>query len=172
VAATWGEALAQTPTPSPQEDAGASAASAVLNSPDGEQVGQAKLTQTPNGVLLHVDLRDLPAGSHGFHIHEIGACEPTFEAAGGHYAPGKHAHGYLNDDGHHAGDMPNIFVPESGALTFEVINRNISLNSDVQGTVFDSNGSAIVIHTNPDDYKSQPSGDAGERIACGIIEKG
>lgn len=166
-----GEVLAQAPASSGQ-GGGASIASAVLKNAEGAQVGQAKLTQTPRGILLHVELHDLPSGVHAFHIHETGACEPNFEAAGGHYAPEKHDHGYLKEDGHHAGDMPNIFIPDSGALTFEVFNRDVTLDAAASNTLFDSDGSALVIHSKADDYESQPSGDAGERIACGAIDKG
>lgn len=174
VAAAPGGTLAQTPMPSSSGDAeraGAGTASATLKTPEGAQVGRATLTQTPHGVLLHVELHDLPAGPHAFHIHETGACEPTFEAAGGHYAPEEHAHGYLMEEGYHAGDMPNIFVPESGDLTFEVLNRHVALDPEASNTLFDSDGSALIVHSGPDDYKSQPSGDAGDRIACGVIER-
>jgi Cu-Zn family superoxide dismutase len=148
----------------------AAAATAKLTGPDGADTGTVTLTEMPNGVLLKAELRGLPQGEHGFHIHEKGACAPDFGAAGGHFAGGGGKHGYAAEDGPHAGDMPNIHVPASGELTIEVFNGNVSLQ-DGEGMLLDDDGSAIVIHAKADDYKSQPSGDAGDRIACGVIEK-
>jgi len=148
----------------------AAAATARLAGPDGADIGSVTLTEMPNGVLLEAKLRGLPPGEHGFHIHEKGACTPDFEAAGGHFAGGGDKHGYAAEGGPHAGDMPNIHVPASGELTIQVFNGNVTLE-DGEGMLLDDDGSAIVIHAKADDYKSQPSGDAGDRIACGVIEK-
>jgi Cu-Zn family superoxide dismutase len=148
----------------------AAAATARLTGPDGADIGTVTLTETPSGVLLEAELRGLPQGEHGFHIHEKGACTPDFGAAGGHFAGGSGQHGYAAEDGPHAGDMPNIHVPASGELSIGVFNGNVSLQ-DGEGMLLDDDGSAIVIHAKADDYKSQPSGDAGDRIACGVIEK-
>jgi Cu/Zn superoxide dismutase len=98
----------------------AAAATARLTAPDGADIGTVTLTETPNGVLLKAELRGLPQGEHGFHIHGKGACTPDFGAAGGHFAGGGGQHGYAAEDGPHAGDMPNIHVPASGELTIEV----------------------------------------------------
>ncbi|ODA68176.1 Superoxide dismutase [Cu-Zn] precursor [Methyloligella halotolerans] len=156
----------------------AAAASATLKDLDGKEVGTVELTQTAtDGVLLKVDITNLPPGEHAFHTHETGKCEPPFKSAGGHFNPDDDTHGYMTEDGPHAGDMPNISVPESGKLTFEVYNDEVSvaedegLLEDDEGYLFDDDGSAIVVHDGIDDYKSQPSGDAGDRIACGVIEK-
>jgi superoxide dismutase, Cu-Zn family len=146
----------------------ANAASATLNNADGTKVGSVTLTETPNGVLLDVSLNGLAAGVHGFHIHQTGSCSPDFGAAGGHFAGGDKQHGLKVDGGPHAGDMPNIHVPESGALDIEIFNTAISFHNG-DGALFDNDGSAIVIHDGADDYESQPSGDAGSRIACGVI---
>jgi superoxide dismutase, Cu-Zn family len=109
----------------------------------------------------------LPAGDHAFHIHAVGKCvAPDFKSAGGHYNPEEDQHGIMNEAGPHAGDMPNIHVPESGQLHIEVLNQMVSLDG-----LFDEDGSAIVIHEGPDDYTSDPAGDAGSRISCGVIEK-
>jgi superoxide dismutase, Cu-Zn family len=148
----------------------AAAATAKLASPDGTDIGTVTLTGTPNGVLLTAELMNLPTGVHGFHIHEKGACTPDFAAAGGHFAGGAGAHGYLVEGGPHAGDMPNIHVPDSGSVTVETFDPNVSLDGG-EGFLFDDDGSAIIIHSGPDDYQSQPSGNSGDRIACGVIEK-
>ena len=145
-------------------------AKAALKDPAGRDVGSVAFVQTPNGVLLTARLKGLPPGVHAFHIHAVGKCEPPFKSAGGHYNPGKTKHGFLVEGGIHAGDMPNIHVPSNGALTVEVLNPRVTLAKGKEGTVFDADGSAIVIHQGADDYKSQPSGAAGPRIACGVIK--
>lgn len=147
-----------------------SSASANLQGTDGTELGSVQLEQTPNGVLLTLDLNELPAGVHGFHIHETGQCQPDFQAAGGHFAKGM-KHGLKVEGGPHPGDMPNIHVDEDGSLSQEVFNSRISLDEGDDGYLFDEDGSAIMIHSGADDYESQPSGDAGDRIACGVIER-
>lgn len=147
-------------------------ASATLQNGDQGPAGSVALVQTPSGVLLTATLTDLPPGAHGFHIHETGSCEPDFSAAGGHFAPRDHAHGLEVIEGEHAGDMPNIHVGADGKLKIEILNPRISLASGEEGYLFDADGAAIVIHAGADDYTSQPSGDAGDRIACGVIAKG
>ena len=137
----------------------------------GEEIGTATLMQTNRGVLVQADVSMLPQGEHAFHFHEAGACEwPSFESAGGHYAGKKSAHGFLTRAGPHAGDMPNVHVPGNGALKVEEYNPNVSL-SNGPAPLLDRDGSALVIHAEPDDYHSQPSGDAGNRIACAVISK-
>jgi Cu-Zn family superoxide dismutase len=146
----------------------ADTATAILKDPDGKEVGKVTLTAVPTGVLLDADLTALPPGDHAFHIHEFGKCEtPDFKSAGGHFNPEEDEHGLMNKAGPHSGDMPNIHVPENGKLHIEVLNQMVNLS---QG-LLDADGSAIVIHEGPDDYTSDPAGDAGPRIACGVIEK-
>ena len=94
-----------------------------------------------------------------------------FKAAGGHFKGENEAHGLLVGEGPHGGDMPNIHVPDSGALMIEVLNERVSLDGDDATLLLDSDGAAVMIHSGPDDYESQPSGAAGDRIACGVIEK-
>lgn len=144
---------------------------AQMQDREGNSVGEVTLKQTPNGVLLTAKLKNLPAGTHAFHVHETGRCEPPFESAGGHYNPDGSEHGYLVEGGPHAGDMPNIQVPSQGEFTVEIFNPRISLAQDAPNTVLDEDGSAIIVHEGADDYESQPSGDAGGRIACGVIEQ-
>jgi superoxide dismutase, Cu-Zn family len=142
-------------------------ATAVLQDPDGKEVGKVTLTAVPTGLLLDADLTALPPGTHAFHIHETGKCEPPdFKSAGGHFNPDEDEHGLMNQAGPHAGDMPNIHVPESGKLRIEVLNQMTNLDG-----LLDDDGASIVIHEGPDDYKSDPAGHAGARIACGVVVK-
>ncbi|MET1754775.1 superoxide dismutase family protein [Novosphingobium sp. RD2P27] len=137
---------------------------------DGRDHGVVTLKDTPHGVLVTTNLNGLPEGEHGFHFHEKGMCEPQqkFTTAGGHYAPGGSKHGFMVEQGPHGGDMPNQHVGASGKLVSEVLNTGVTL-ADGPRTLFDMDGSALVIHAKPDDYKSQPSGDAGDRIACAVL---
>jgi len=146
-------------------------ARAELKNAKGESVGSAQLTETPAGVLLHATLSGLPPGAHAFHIHEVGRCEaPDFTSAGGHFNPGGQHHGFANPQGAHAGDLPNIFVPEGGKTEVEVLARGVTLGSGPAG-LLDANGSSLVIHASADDYKTDPAGNAGGRIACGVISR-
>jgi Cu-Zn family superoxide dismutase len=145
-------------------------ASAVLKDTDGKEIGKATLVTTPSGTLITLELTAAPPGVHGFHIHSVGKCEPPkFESAGGHFNPDDTKHGFLNEQGPHAGDMPNIHVPESGKLTVEVLNPLVTLSAE--SALLDEDGSALVIHADPDDYRTDPAGHAGGRIACGVIEQ-
>jgi Cu-Zn family superoxide dismutase len=143
-------------------------ASAVLKDAQGTEVGKATLTTTPSGVLIGLDLTALPAGDHAFHIHAVGKCEPPkFESAGPHFNPDTTKHGLMNPEGPHAGDMPNLHVPDSGKLTVEVLNPTVTLSAE--SALLDADGSAIVVHAGADDYQTDPAGKAGDRIACGVI---
>ena len=146
-------------------------ATATLINPDGEEIGRAELIETPNhGVLLRVQIDDLAPGTHGFHIHETGACTaPEFSDAGGHFAPRGNAHGVLHPHGKHAGDLMNLHVPESGMVQTERLAEGVTLMAGAHASLFDDDGAALVIHQNPDDYESQPSGGGGPKLACGVI---
>ncbi len=150
-----------------QTASAAEQASAAMKNAKGESVGTVMLRALPHGTLLHAKLTNLPAGAHAFHVHAVGVCEPPFKSAGGHYNPTGVKHGIANPEGVHAGDMPNIHVPDSGALEIEVLNTLLRLDD----ALFDADGAAIVIHEGPDDYVTDPAGAAGPRIACGVIRK-
>jgi Cu-Zn family superoxide dismutase len=150
--------------------AAAQSASAPLKNAEGKEVGSANLTQTPHGVLINLSVKGLPAGEHAFHVHAVGKCEPPFASAGGHFNPGGKKHGMMVAEGAHAGDMPNLHIPQSGDLVVEVLNAAITLEKGKPNSVFDADGSAVVIHAAADDYKSDPAGNAGGRIVCGVIK--
>ena len=139
--------------------------SATLKIADGETVGTMSLKATPNGNLVRVMFTKLTPGVHAFHVHSIGKCVPPFTSAGGHYNPHGMKYGLRDSGGGHAGDMPNIMVPSSGIQEIQVLNTRINLDRNL----FDADGAAFVIHAGADDYKSDPAGAAGPRIACGVI---
>ena len=149
--------------------AAAQVAKATLKDTAGKDVGTVNLVQTPSGVLIKLSLKGMPPGEKAFHIHAVGKCEPPFTTAGGHFNPGGKKHGLAAADGHHAGDMPNLSIPATGDLTVEVLNTAISLVKGQPNSVFDADGSAIVIHANADDHKTDATGNAGDRIVCGVI---
>ena len=145
---------------------GADNAGAVLKDASGNGVGKAALTNTQSGVLIRLDLTAIPAGEHAFHIHAVGKCEPPdFKSAGPHFNPDAAKHGLKNPEGPHAGDMPNLHVPADGRLKIEVLNPEVTLDG-----LLDEDGAALVIHAGPDDYETDPAGNAGDRIACGAIK--
>lgn len=138
-----------------------------LHDPEGKGVGNARIVDSPNGLLIHVSFYNLPPGELGFHVHEKGVCEPDFEAAGGHLAGANQQHGLLREDGPHAGDLVNLHVANDGRVQAVVRAPALRLSE-----IEDRDGAALVIHANPDDYESQPTGNAGDRIACGVIAAG
>ncbi|QDL93803.1 superoxide dismutase family protein (plasmid) [Paroceanicella profunda] len=149
--------------------AAAADATAKFVTADGSDAGSAELTATGSGVLISAEVTGLPADSWvAFHIHETGTCDPAtgFKSAGGHFNPLGAQHGLLAEGGPHAGDMPNQYVGADGVLHAQVLDPFVTL---VDGDT-DVRGLAIVIHDGTDDYVSQPSGDAGNRIACAVIE--
>jgi Cu-Zn family superoxide dismutase len=146
------------------------AAKAELKAADGKVMGQAMLRETPNGVLVSVELTGVPPGVHAFHIHAVGMCEgPQFLSAGGHFAPGGTQHGLLARMPAHAGDLPNVHVPADGRVSFEVL-APVTLAAG-ERSVFDADGAAVMLHAGPDDYTTDPAGNAGGRIACGVITR-
>jgi Cu-Zn family superoxide dismutase len=150
--------------------AAAQTAEASLKDADGRVVGTAELIQTPAGVLVKLVVKGLPAGEHAFHVHAVGKCEPPFNSAGGHFNPGNKKHGMMSAEGQHAGDMPNLHIPAGGELSVEVLNAAITLEKGNPNSVLDADGSALIVHAGKDDYKTDATGEAGGRIACGVIE--
>ncbi len=148
-------------------------ARAVLLNPNGDAIGTVTLAPlAAGGVHIVAIAEGLPEGVHAFHIHAVGFCDPAigFTSAGGHYAPHGKLHGWQTEGGPHAGDLPNVHVQADGVLAVEFFHTLVSLDPISPVTVFDADGSSIVIHEGADDYRSQPSGAAGPRIACGVIE--
>lgn len=140
---------------------------------NGKNAGLVELLEASSGVTkITIIATDLPIGWHGFHIHETGDCnaEEGFKSAGGHLA-GDRKHGIMDEGGPHPGDLPNQMVQEDGVLAAEVFSTRLNMTNEGAAAVFDQDGSAVMIHSGPDDYTSQPSGAAGSRIACGVIEK-
>jgi len=148
----------------------ADSASSTLKDKDGNEVGQAALTRTPNGVLMNVTLTGIAPGEHAFHVHTVGKCEaPDFKSAGPHFNPDQTKHGVKNPEGPHSGDMPNLHVPESGKLQVEILNTLVSLDEDA--ALLDDDGSTLIVHATADDYKTDPAGNAGDRLACGVVTR-
>ena len=159
-------ALAAAPIASAADRAGAD----IVNT-DGEVIGKAAFEQTPTGVLISVNVTGLPPGGHGIHLHAVGACAPNFKAATGHINPGKVKHGLRNPEGPDNGDLPNLFVAADGTARAEFFTARVSVSGGDMPALLDEDGSAVIIHENPDDHMSQPIGGSGGRIACGIIGK-
>jgi Cu-Zn family superoxide dismutase len=148
----------------------AQTAKTTLKAADGKEVGGATLTETPAGALIALSVKGLPAGEHAFHIHAAGKCEPPFTSAGGHFNPAQKKHGMMAPDGPHAGDMPNLHIPTGGALALEVLNTAVTLQKGKPNSLLGPEGTALIIHAAKDDYKTDPTGEAGGRIACGVVE--
>jgi Cu-Zn family superoxide dismutase len=134
----------------------------------GTKLGTVNFSDTPAGLLVSGSLTGLSEGPHGIHLHTVGKCEgPAFTSAGGHFNPSGSKHGFMTAAGHHAGDMPNIIAPASGAYSFQFMVDGVKLTGATG--LLDADGAAIVIHATADDYTTDPAGASGARIACGVI---
>ncbi len=146
-------------------------ATAVIKDGKGQDVGQAKFKAAGGGVEMSVKVMNLSPGVHAIHIHTAGQCEaPAFTTAGGHFNPANKKHGMENPEGHHAGDLPNLTVGANGKGTFKTTIPDVTLAGDGATSLFHAGGTSVVIHEKPDDMKTDPAGNAGPRIACGVIQ--
>ena len=144
-------------------------ASATINDVANTTIGTATFADTPAGLLVSISIAGLGIGPHGVHLHSVGMCiTPGFGSAGPHFNPGGKKHGFLSSDGPHAGDMPNIISPPSGVHKAEFIVEGVKLTG--RGGLMDDDGAAIVVHGSADDYSTDPAGNSGGRIACGVIK--
>ncbi|WP_372733227.1 superoxide dismutase family protein [Novosphingobium sp.] len=151
----------------PQNSASTLATAALINT-SGQSVGSVEITQNGTAMLFRANVSGQAAGEHGIHLHTTGKCEaPGFTSAGGHLNPTAHQHGSLNPAGPHVGDLPNIVVGTDGTGMIE--GPLTGTAAVVLASVFDTDGTAIVLHAGPDDYKTDPSGNSGGRIACGVL---
>ena len=160
---------AQAPSPVAPQGAPSSTAGGVFVDGEGRSIGEVRLQQTPHGVLVKIDLVNATPGIHALHFHKVGKCDrPSFESAGGHVEPAARQHGFLNPNGPHAGDLPNLDVPTTKRLAVEYVVVNVTLDRGSR-SLLDADGSALVIHAGKDDYASDPAGNSGDRLACARI---
>jgi superoxide dismutase, Cu-Zn family len=144
---------------------------AELKNASGQSVGTARFTQAGNVVRILLEATGLPPGPHAVHVHAVGKCDPPdFNSAGPHFNPGGRQHGALNPQGSHAGDLPNLTIAADGNGRMETTTEQLSLGSGPT-SVWDADGSALVVHATADDFKTDPTGNSGNRIACGVLVK-
>lgn len=165
--ATAALALALAAPAAAQQDDQTLRAIARLADTEGTPVGTVEVTGAPDGVLIEVLITDLTPGEHAIHLHETGSCAPDFSEAGGHVAPDGNAHGFLNPDGPHAGDLPNVFVDVQGAATAHFFNDRVTLDGS-ESSLMSGDGTAVIVHELSDLYGEEAG--AGERMACGVLE--
>lgn len=136
---------------------------------DGKELGKIRVIETTAGVLIKVKLAGLKPGAHGFQLHETGKCDGDFASAGKILNPLGARHGFLHEEGPMVGNLPNLFASASGEVEVELLSPFVTLSKDSEESLFDADGTAFVIFDGEDDYKSEPEGSAGARIACGVV---
>ncbi|MDM5315284.1 superoxide dismutase family protein [Fictibacillus sp. b24] len=143
----------------------------LINS-KGDKAGEATLTQTADGVKVEVNATGLKPGEHGIHFHQEAICAPPdFKSAGPHFNPTEKKHGFLNPKGPHVGDIQNVKANKSGVVQDEVLSNLVTLLEGKSNSLFANGGTSLVIHDKPDDYKTDPAGNSGDRVLCGVIKK-
>src|SRR5271166_3004583 len=144
-----------------------------LKEAKGDSVGTAAIKPSGKGVEVKLDVKNLPTGDHALHFHQNAKCDPPdFKSAGPHFNPDKKEHGFLNPQGHHNGDMANFTVEPNGTAKVTVKNADVVLGTGSEAnSLFADGGTSLMIHAGPDDMKTDPAGNAGDRIACGVITK-
>lgn len=163
-----GEDLARDTTAVPAADT--ASITADMKDALGRELGTLTLTESPAGIVLAGQLSGLPPGERGFHIHGAGLCEPpAFESSGDHWNPTGSAHGTGDPDGPHFGDLPNLVVADDSSVMVQTTTPGGTLHG--ANALLDQDGAAVIVHAAADDYRTQPSGDSGDRIACGVVER-
>ena len=153
--------------PAPPSIVAGPSARADMQGPDGAYLGQVNIEQRQQGLIISANVRGLSPGGHGFHIHETGSCEPDFAAAGDHFNPTGASHGARHGPDRHAGDLPNLYAAADGTARLDVFTDAATLHTGVPHSLFDADGSAVIIHERPDTYGEDAG--AGGRVACGVI---
>ncbi|MBB6675110.1 superoxide dismutase family protein [Cohnella nanjingensis] len=166
----WAGAAAYAPSAQARSETSPVVNVKIVNA-KGEEIGQARITQLPGAVRIHLEAKNLPPGAHGIHFHETGSCEPPdFKSAGAHLNPENKQHGFHNPKGFHAGDLPNIQVAADGTVNADVESKHVTLAKGTANSLLKPGGTALVIHDKADDYVTDPTGNSGDRIACGRIQ--
>jgi Cu-Zn family superoxide dismutase len=168
LAAACGGGRGSAPEPAPVP--ASITARAEMRDAEGRSLGTMTLSQTPHGVLVSGELTGAPAGVHAVHFHDVGRCEPPFTSAGGHFNPTQRTHGFRTPSGYHAGDLPNFTAPPAGNVRVDLFSDRVTLGTGPT-SLLDVDGSSIVIHATADDYATDPAGNSGARVACGVITR-